>query len=135
MPALRPMAHHERCRANGLANPAVVQELPRGLEVTAEEGVWRGPDAKPARAGEMDERFCIVRLKRERFLRVHVFARLQRLTRNVGVRLRDREIQDEIDVGMREEFVGRERRNLKLLGARRGPLRVEVRHRGHGNAE
>ena len=118
---------------------SIVAETPSGRPIEplsiSERASWKAPPRKtsgaqptrrPLRVGEVEELGRRGRRHRERLLRVHVLARLERGPRHIGVDRGRREVQDDVHVPAGEEIVDRGRREAVRGRERLAPERVTV---------
>ena len=123
---LVPGTHEERARADDVAEPAVVDEAAARLQPPAHERVGRAADPQARGVGDGQELEALRERRGEGLLGVDVLARLQRgkVERRVGVR--GREVEDDVDLVVREQLAGRRVRLRQPVLRRLAASLVEV---------
>ena len=125
-PFFRSAPHDDRSAGKRFADPPVINEFACGLLSAAEESIGSASHTEPLFLRQSHYLCGIVKIDSERFFRIGVFARVQRIHRNSGVNLRRRKIQDNLNFRNRQEFfVGHVLDTVKLLFCG-GALRDDV---------
>jgi hypothetical protein len=120
-------AREERRRGHRITDPAVVDQLARGLEGARHERRRRAADEHARVAGGGDDAVRILERRGEWLLGEDVLAGRDGRERHVGVDGRRREVDDDLDVAILQELVEAQdpwdamRRGLPL-----GQLTVEI---------
>ena len=128
MPALVARAHEERRAADRPADQPLIDGAARGLVRAAEKRVGRGAEPQASRGRGFDQPARLGDSDAERLFRVDVLAGGDRLEADFDMRVRNREVQDDLDRRIGEQRVDRTRRNAKFRRAR-------LRRRGIGVGE
>ena len=105
MPAFVSVSTHERRSSDRSADFPRVQCLPRGLDTRAEKGVGCRSDTELFYSGGVNELLSAFGIHTEGFFAVDVFARFQDLQTDFDVGSRDREVHDEFDLVICEQFI------------------------------
>ncbi len=121
MPALRPRRQHECVRSDRLADRAGIDQLAARLQTAAEERIGRAADAHVRGAGRGNESATFPNRQRQRLFAIHRLSGADGGAAHRHVRLRNRQVHDEIDVAIGEQRVDRQRprnpvRTRKLVG-------------------
>ena len=130
MPALVARAHEERGAADRPADQPFVDRTARGLMGAAEERVGRAAEPQalwPPR--RRSGRRASASADAERLLRMDVLAGGERLQADLDMRLRDREIEDDLDGRIGEHRIDRSAREGRIR-PRALPPRRDWRRRG-----
>ena len=131
MPALMARAHHRRHRRGGHADHTLVDRDASGLGAGAQHRVRGGADEHTRGLRRGEHLGALLRGHREGLLRVHVLARRDRPQIHLGMRRRDREVQDRVHLGVLDQLVHRQHAHaLTALRRRGGTGGIQIRH-GH----
>jgi hypothetical protein len=117
--------------AHGLADPPLVDQLDRGLDRAAEEGVRCAADQHAGRVGRAQDLPGRLHAGRQRLLAPHVLAGGYGLEARGGMRERRRQIHDQFDLAIAQQLVWRARPRyavLRRLGLGAGEIDVRARH-------
>ncbi len=130
MPSFVAVAHHEGRGRDRLADPAVVYQLATGLDARAEERIGRAADEhsflpcrgqRPAAVGPVDG---------QRLLAMDVLARRDGRQVDLGMGLWGRQIDDDLDVGIRQQlFDSAGDRDVEFGSTIAGAVHVNVAYR------
>ena len=93
----------------------------------AEDGVRRAADAEALRRRQLEHRSCLGGRQGEGLLPVDVLARLEGPERDLGVRGRDGQVEDDVDLGVGQQLVDARRPHALFGGDGSGAVEVEVR--------
>ena len=136
MPALVSMTHHERGGRHRRSDPSVVDQFPAGLVRPPHERVRGRSHANAFFPRFRHEPFRVVQLDGNRFLRVGVLALLHRRHAEVEMRSGDRQVENEVNVRIRNDLVRRTvgLRQAVLFGCSLRPFGNDVRASQHLHA-
>ena len=126
VPVFHAAAHHVRGAVRDLAQLLAVDDVAHLLVRAAEEGVGRRADIETALVGLGLELLAFLEREHEGLLGIGMLARRNRIERDLVVRRRHREIDDDVDLGVLQHLVGRHRGDAELLAARLGRGRHDV---------
>ena len=119
-------AQPERHRRAPACRWRLVDELARGLQAAAEEGVGGAAHEQVFLSREREHARALGGLEREGFLAVRMLAGAQDALVHGGVRLRDGEVDDQVEVVVRQERVDGQRADAMLGRLGLGAGGVEV---------
>jgi hypothetical protein len=126
MPVLHAAPHHEGCPGHRLADGAGFHLPPGMTSGRPQKRVWRRAEHEALHGGGIHQPASFGGRDAERLLREDMLARRQRPHRNVKMRSRDRQIEDEVDVPVVNEAVDVSRAQIELRRATLGGVCVEV---------
>src|SRR5579859_2572435 len=86
MPALWPMTRHAGNCRNWLANPAIINELPAGLQASTQKGIWRAAHKQSPLASQVQYPVRIRAIGGKRLFRIDALASLKRRQGNLSMR-------------------------------------------------
>ena len=128
MPAFVPVAQHKGGRADWLADLAIVDQLAAGLQAPSEEGVGCAADPHSARARRIQQAAALLTNQRQRLFVVDRFTRLDYPHTDLGVRVWIRQVDDDLDLWIGQQFLrGARFRHVVLCRLLLRPLHDEVR--------
>ena len=109
VPALVARGDHGRGREHRRTDEPVVDRLARGLHARPQDGVRGAPDEHPGGPGRVEQLDRLDRRGGERLLAVQVLAGRDHALADLGVRRRDGEVEDDVDLVVGEQLVDAER--------------------------
>ena len=128
------VADNKRARRGNIANRPVVDEPAACLEATAEKRVRGATNRQAALLGESKDSFAVPIGRSQRLLGVDVLSRFERHRGQLSMDRRQRQIEDDVDVGVRDQFSGRRvglRQSMRLSLA---PRLFEIASRASDDA-
>ena len=134
MPVLVPAAHHEGGERDRLADRPVVDHFSRRLNAGAQKGVGGTSHAEVLLSRGAEEHGAFVAIDGQGLFRVGVLARLNGAQADGDVSLGDRQVQNDLDRIVGQQFLNRAYPgDLKLLGLLLRRLQVQIRAGGDAN--
>ncbi len=132
VPALVAVTRHERRGRDRFADHAVVNQLAARLDAAAEKRVRGATEQQPVVARRGKGALTIGALHGQRLFDVDVLPGFQRHQVDLGVRLGDRQVDDDLNLRVVQQFVNRAGlRHAELGGARLRPRHVNIGARDH----
>jgi hypothetical protein len=116
MPVLHPVRHQERRSRQDPSDGAVIDELASQTPAPAEKGVRGAAEEKAAGLRLLDQDAAFLEIDREGLFGEDVLAGAERRQRHAEMGAGDRQVDDEVDVLARQEFV--DRHSLDVEAAR-----------------
>ena len=99
------VSHEDGGRGNWPTDIAVINRFASGLQAAAEEGIRRAADAESGRFRRRDDVCAIGAVDSQGLFAIDVFASLNNLARDSGMRRRDGQIDDDVNVVARQQIV------------------------------
>ena len=106
MPAFVTVTHHESGRGDGFANRAGVDHITAGLQARAEESIGRAADAQAFLLSQCQQLLTVFAGDGERLFVIDALARVERRESDTGVGVGDGQVEDDLDFGIGQQFVG-----------------------------
>ena len=122
---------NDRRSGKRLSDPAVVEQFAGGLLTAAEIGIRSAADAEPFLLRQTNHLLSIFKIHSEGFFRIGVFARVERVYRDLGVNLRRRQIDDDLDIGIGKQLLVGDVCHAVEFMFLCGPLRNDIGARDH----
>src|SRR5688572_26959987 len=117
MPALVAVAEHEGVRPDRLADSAIIDELPAGLECGAEERVGSAANQYASLLGEGEKLLGFVSGNSERLFVVDALPRFDSCLGNLVVSFRNGQVENDLDVWIGQDLIDATRSDA-VLGSR-----------------
>src|SRR6478609_3102079 len=114
VPALMTRTHESGSASHRLANRALIDELATCLVRATQKGVGRTTHAKATLVGSFEQRSCVGCRESHRLLGMDMLPRGQCHQADLYVRRGNRQVDDDLDRGVAQEFVDRERLEPEL---------------------
>ena len=126
VPAFGAGRQHERRAGERLADPAVIDELARGLQAGAQDGVRRAAQAQAFAVRQFQHFVRFRRVQGERLFAVSVLAGFEHLLADARVDLGHGEVDDDLDGRVGQKFRDAACGNIEFFGFGRRRVGADV---------
>ena len=130
MPGFGTVRREECGRGDRLTDYAIIEQFAAGLQRAAQEGVGRAADAQSRFCREIDEQLAVGAFRRQWFFGVDRLTGVQCGHADFGVRGRDGQVENHIDIRIRQQLLDGVRADVELFRPLLGAL---VEHVGDGD--
>ena len=131
VPAFHPVVLHGGSARDDGAYAALVQNGPRLLMRAAKKGIRRAADRQALGRRQIAQRNPLFQCQNQRLFGIGVLARLKNALGDLVMGIRDRQVDDDVDVLVGQQIIDRLGPGVEFGRPCRGSLHVDVGHGAH----